>query len=494
MRLFTAAQMRAADAAAADAGMPTQLLMEAAGRAVAEAVRERYPAAGNVLALCGKGNNGGDGYVAARFLAAAGVRVTVLELSAEPSTNDAATARRALTAHGLAPAPLDAAQLAEALTRADLVVDALLGSGLDRALHGALVEVVERVSRSGLPVVAVDVPTGVSADASSPPGPHLPADLTVQLAGAKRASAFYPARAAFGASLVADIGIPAEVLEAASPVVLLDTKAVAAWAPRRAPDAHKYSAGTVLVVAGSERYLGAAELACRAAYRGGAGLVTLAAAARAPAGWPEVVFQPLSWQAQSPLAALDDLDAKRAQTLVVGPGLDPKALAWLPALLERSPVPTVLDAGALEPDRDVEAAARAHGRCAITPHVGEAGRLLGATSAEVLADPVAAARELAERFQAVCALKLAGAAIAAPDGRTAVSTRGHPGMAVGGTGDVLSGLLGALLFDGDAFERVCLGVFLHGRAGELAARANGLGLVADDVVAALPEAAAELSC
>ncbi len=494
MRLYTAGQMRAADAAAANAGMPAQLLMEAAGRAVADALLSAFPARRRALVLCGRGNNGGDGYVAARFLAAHGASVTVLELSAEPSGEDAATARRALLAHGLSPAPLEPETLSEALVHAEVVVDALLGSGLDRALHGALAELVERVKASGLPVVAVDVPTGISADATVPPGPFLPATVTVQLAGAKLASAFQPARAAFGESRVADIGIPARILEDASPVRLLDGATVAAWLPRRAPDAHKYSAGTVLVVGGSARYLGAAELACRAAYRGGAGLVTLAAEDRAPGGWPEVVFQPLSWQAEAPLAALDDLDPKRAQALVVGPGLDPRALAWLPELLERASGPALLDAGALEPDPAVERAVRARGDCVITPHVGEAARLLAVTSSEVLGDPLESALTLARRFGAVCVLKLAGAAIAAPDGRLAVSTRGHPGMAVGGTGDVLAGLLGALLPAGDAFERACLATWLHGRAGELAAGSLGLALVANDVVAALPDARHELPC
>ncbi|HKI58822.1 MAG TPA: NAD(P)H-hydrate dehydratase [Trueperaceae bacterium] len=494
MRLYTAAQMRAADAAAADAGMPAQLLMEAAGRAVAEALRGRFPEGERALVLCGKGNNGGDGYVAARFLAAAGVDVRVLEMSDEPSSGDAAVARRALGAHGLAPAPLEEAPLEAALERCDVVVDALLGSGLDRPLHGMLVRVVEKVTESGLPVVAVDVPTGVSADRTRPPGPHVRAALTVQLAGAKVASAFYPARAAFGATVIADIGIPRELLEAASGVLLLDRTAVGAWMPERPPDAHKYTAGTVLVVAGSERYLGAAELACRAAYRGGAGLVTLAAAARAPGGWPEVVFQPLSWEEDDPLAALDELEPKRAQSLVVGPGLDARALPWIPDLLRRFSGPAVLDAGALSPGAGLEEATRAHGSCVITPHVGEAAGLLRRSAEDVLADPLGSASELAGRFGAVCVLKLAGAVIAAPDGRLAVSTRGHPGMAVGGTGDVLAGLLGATLGGGDSFERAGLAAFLHGAAGELAAEGLGLGLVADDVVAALPDALAELPC
>jgi len=494
MRLFSAAQMRAADAAAAAAGMPTLLLMEAAGRAVADAVRERFPAAHTILVLCGKGNNGGDGYVAARFLQGSGCAVEVLEMAPDPAGEDAAAARRALLAHGGAPAPLDDHRLAAALERCDVVVDALLGSGLDRPLRGALKAWVERVTASELPVVAVDVPSGVSADAPTPPGTHVRAALTVQLAGAKRASAFYPARSAFGDVLVVDIGIPRQVLEQASRVTLLDAATVAPWLPVRPADAHKYSAGTVLVVAGSERYLGAAELACRAAYRGGAGLVTLAASARAPSGWPEVVFEPLRWTDASPLDVVGALDPKRAQVAVVGPGLDPAAVPWLPLLLPELAGAVVLDAGALEPGAELQEAVRAHGRAVLTPHVGEAARLLAHSTGDVLDDPLAAAAALAERYAAVAVLKGASTVVAAPDGRLAVSTRGHPGMATGGTGDVLAGLLGALLTGGDPFERACVGVFLHGRAGERAAAERGAGLVANDVVEALTEAAAELPC
>ncbi len=494
MRLYTAAQMRSADAAAEAAGMPTLLLMEAAGRAVASAAAEAFEGARTVLVLCGKGNNGGDGYVAARYLAAAGMAATVLELAPRPAGGDAASARGALLAHGTSPEPLTLAALRDALTHADLVVDALLGSGLDRPVEGELAALLTEVAASGLPVLAVDVPSGVASDSPVPPGVHLEADLTVQLAGAKLASAFFPARAAFGETVVADIGIPQAVLEQASPVRLLDAGTAAGWLPARAPDAHKMSAGTVLVVAGSPRYLGAAELACRGAYRGGAGLVTLAAAGRAPSGWPEVVLEPLDWDDPAPLAALADLEAKRVQAAVIGPGLDPRALPWLPELLRRLPGPTVLDAGALATDEAVLQAIRAHGRCVLTPHVGEAARLLGRTAEQVLAEPLASAAELAHALGAVCVLKLAGAVVAAPDGRLAVSTRGHPGMAVGGAGDVLAGLLGALLAGGDPFERACAATYLHGRAGELAGERRGVGLIADDVANALPAAALELAC
>ncbi len=493
VKLFTAQQMRDADARAVEAGMPTLLLMEAAGRAVADALAEAFPAARAALVLCGKGNNGGDGYVAARFLRGRGLPVVVLELAPEPHGDDARSARAALRAHGVMPAPLEPQRLASELQRCDVVVDALLGSGLDRPLEGALAEHVRRVNDSGVRVVAVDVPTGVASDAPVPPGPYLQAALTVQLAGPKLAAAFEPARGAFGGWRVADIGIPADVLDASSDVTLLDAATVAPHRPRRSASAHKYSVGTTLVVAGSARYLGAAELASRAAYRAGAGLVTLAAERRAPAGWPEVVLQPLDWGAAAPLGALDELDTKRAGALVVGPGLDERAVPYLPELLARFDVPVVLDAGALTTSPELREAARRHGRCVLTPHAGEAARLLGTSSGDVSARPLASAREIARRYGAVCVLKGATTTIAERDGRVAVSAHGHPGMAVGGTGDVLAGVLGAVLPGGEGFERACFGVVVHGLAGERAGARYGDGLVADDVVAELPSAFASVT-
>lgn len=484
MRLFSAQQIREVDEAAAQVGIPTLLLMENAGRAVAEAARQHWPGARRALLLCGKGNNGGDGYVAARFLQAAGVSVTVLELAAaqaELGSDEARAARAAWLAHGET-RELNSYTLGHALAEAELVVDALFGSGLSRPLEGMLARSVERVSGSGVPILSVDVPSGLASDTAAPLGPHLRATRTLQLAGAKLASALYPAAEAFGAWDVADIGIPENLLDAASDILLLDGATVRPWLPRRKRDAHKYEAGTVLVVAGSSRYLGAAELACRGAYRAGAGLVTLAAEARLPGSWPEIIFEHLEWR-RKPLETLRGIDAKRAQARVLGPGLDEAALPHLPKLIRRSKAPTVLDAGALEPGEDWAKAVKRQGRCVLTPHAGEAARLLGSSAEAVNRDPLASAGSLAEALNATVVLKGASTVVAAPDGRLAVSVAGHPGMATGGTGDVLSGMLGAFLAQADdLFSRSCAAVYLHGKAGERAARTRGDGLVASDLV------------
>jgi hydroxyethylthiazole kinase-like uncharacterized protein yjeF len=485
MNLFRAAEMRRADQAAAEAGVPLVVLMENAGRAVAEAAQRYYPNAKRVAVVCGKGNNGGDGYVAARHLLESGGKVRVYEQAQsddEMGSPEARAARAAYRAHEGETRPLEQV-LEDDLAHFDLIIDALLGSGLTRPLTGTMVSCVTRVNDSHVPVLSIDVPTGVDADAARAPGTHVRAHATVQLAGAKYASALHPACEAFGRWEVAAIGIPARILAEHASAQLLDETTVRAWMPARARDAHKYQVGTVLVIAGSTRYLGAAELACRGALRAGAGLVTLAAEARLAGGWPEAVFSPLSWD-EEPLEQLAAIDPKRRQARVIGPGLDERALRWLPRLISQSEAPTVLDAEALAGDDAWLEAVRSHGRCVLTPHWGEAKRLL--PPGWEGDDPVAAARTIAERCGAVTVLKGATTVIAAPDGRLALSTKGHPGMATGGTGDVLAGVLGAFAGSSDLFTRSCAAVYLHGAAGERAGARYGPGLLPSDIIEALP--------
>ncbi len=488
MKLFTAAQMRAADASAAAAGVPLLLLMEAAGRTVAEAALRSLDA--DVLVLCGKGNNGGDGYVAARQLLGQR-RTRVLELSAAPGSSDAATMRGALLAHGLEPRPLNRKTLLGALQTRPLVIDALFGSGLSRALAGELAEIVEMLNEAGGNVLSIDLPSGLSADTGEILGPHVRATRTVQLAGAKVSSLFYPAKAAFGESEVVDIGIPEGILNESN-VTVLTPDAVRPHLPTRKQDTHKYEVGTVLVVAGSAKYLGAAELACRAALRGGAGLVTLAAEGRFTDTWPELIHEGLEWR-KRPLETLSGVSDNRAQVRIIGPGLGDEAEPFLPELIAQRDVPTILDAGALAGGDAWFGAVRAHGRCVLTPHTGEASKLLDMPSTELRKDPIRWAKTLAERANAVTVLKGATTVIAAPDGRIAVNGGGHPGMATGGTGDVLAGFLGAWCGDADRlFERAGAGVWVHARAGALAAVTYGDGLIASDLIDELPRAWLEL--
>lgn len=493
MKVFSAEQIHALDRAAEAAGTSASELMRRAEAAVAEVIASRYPSARRVLVMCGPGNNGGDGYGVAANLLAAGVEAAAMEVSSTPGSPAAAGEReRYLTAGGDV-SPLTPARLAAKLTgdaSPDLVVDALFGVGLKRPLAGALAEVVELLEREGATVVSVDVPSGLDADRAAPVGPHVRAEMTVQLAGPKLASLCHPARQAYGEVVTVGIGIDEALLEAGSSTLLLDADEVDAWISAREPDVHKYSAGTVCVIAGSSRYLGAAELACRGAWRAGAGLVTLVAPERFPGGWPETVLvQPRDATWPPP-----DLTSRQASATVFGPGLDRAGAAWLPAVLAWAPGSVVVDASGLDPEVLPlgEALASGAGARVITPHAGEAARLLETAANEVAADPLGAALELARRHRAVCVLKGPTTVIAAPSGRAALSTYGHPGMAAGGTGDVLAGLLGALLSDPrgstDAFEVVAAGVVAHGLAGELAAARLGRSLTASDVAESLPQA------
>ena len=480
--IFTSEEMHAVDKAAIDAGLPSLILMESAGRKVAEAVFKYWPDK-KVLVLCGKGNNGGDGFVVARHLHLAGKRVRVLELSPDLS-GDPEVMRKAYLAVGGETSTLNLETLNNALTSSPLVVDALFGSGLSRALEGELAEIVEELNRSAAPILSVDVPSGVDANSVTFIGPHVQATRTAQLAGPKIASAFYPTKAAFGEAEVADIGIPQEMLAAHSTLTLLTPNHVRAHLPMRSQDTQKYEVGTVLVIAGSEQYLGAAEMACRAALRAGAGLVTVAGEARFTNTWPEIIFQPLHWD-NNPLKTLAELPPKRAQVRVIGPGLDSRAAPYLPELIAQSDVPTVLDASALTGGEAWFAAVREHGHCVLTPHTGEASKLLDLSSDEIKRDPIKAARTLADKSNAVALLKGAATVIALPDGRATVTNRAHPGMATGGSGDVLSGLLGAWCAGTETleerYERVCAAAFIHGLAGEQAAERWGNGLTATDL-------------
>ncbi len=487
MQLFTAAHMRQADAHAIEAGLSLETLMDNAGQAVAKAAQKQFPEARIFVVLCGKGNNGGDGYVAARYLHQAKKEVVVLEQITALETLSTEEARKAREGYAQLQDcyELSLENLEKALPECDVIIDALLGSGLSRALHEPLSSMVKLVNKSQKPILSIDVPSGIFSDSPIASGAYIQATHTVQLAGAKIASTFYPAKKAFGTWEVADIGIPQSILSPLSEVQILQDATIKPHLPARNPDAHKYEVGTVLVIAGSSRYLGAAELACRAAYRAGAGLVTLAAETRFSNSWPEIIFEAIDWS-KNPLEAIAAIAEKRAQVRVIGPGLDEKAIFYLPALIAQSKVPTVLDASALMQDNSWAQAVREHRCCVLTPHYGEAAKLLGVSSLDIQANPLEAATTLAKDLQAIVVLK--GSSTIITNGKKiAVSIRGHSGMATGGTGDVLAGCLGAFLHSDFLIERVQTAVYLHGLAGEHAAGHYHYGLVANDVLEGFPK-------
>jgi NAD(P)H-hydrate epimerase len=510
--VLTAEEMRRADRRAIDEiGLPGPVLMENAGAAVARVVLERFAAARRVVVLCGRGNNGGDGFVVARRL---GTRATVLLLgSREGVSGEALVHLRAAERSGTAIVDVpDAAACAAALERlgdADLVVDAVLGTGLRQAPSGlAAAAIVWTSARlgAGVPVVAVDLPSGVPSDGGAFDWPAAAATVTVTFAALKRGHVLPPAAAHCGEVVVADIGIPPACLAESSPsLFLLEDRDAAAAFPRRPRGAHKGDFGHLLIVAGSVGKTGAAVLAAAGALRCGAGLVTVAtpepclplvAAGRAEAmtaPLPATVEGGLAESALEPLLGL----CRERDAVALGPGLGahPQTRALVRAFVRACPVPLLVDADGLNAfaaSGDAPAAVallRREAPTVLTPHPGEMARLAGRSGRDVQAARPETALGLARETGAVVVLKGERTIVADPVGHAAVCPAGNPGMATGGTGDVLSGAIGALLARHGALLAATAGVLVHARAGDLAAAARGEdGTTAGDLAEALPSA------
>ncbi len=443
--LYTAAEMRAAEERYPGYPGSAGELMERAGAAVADEVLRAYPEARRIAAVCGGGANGGDGRIAARILREAGRDVVETD---DPSN-------------------------------VDLVLDALFGTGFHGAPRPEAAAVIERVNACGAPVVAVDLPSGVDASTGETAGVAVDADLTVTFHGRKVGLVVAPGRFHAGHVVVADIG-----LEAASTAILRATPALLDRVPRRGARDTKFSSGSLLVVGGAPGTTSAAVLTATAAMRADAGYVTLAVPAEALPVAEALALEPVKrgfeWA-----NAVDSLesDVARSSALAVGPGLgrSDEARDLVRALLETSSLPVVVDADGLfglEPiERDAPTI--------LTPHAGELARLLDVEPAWVGAHRLEAAARAAERFGAVVLLKGADTIVRAPDGRTVVCDTGPPSLATAGTGDVLTGIVGAFLAKGlDAVDAAAAAAVAHG----LAARAvpHQAGLVASDVAAALP--------
>lgn len=469
LAVLTPAEMARADAAAIAAGVPGDRLMESAGRAIARAAMRRFRPC-RTLVLAGPGNNGGDGYVAARLLEQAGWPVAVAALAPPAPGGDAAGAASRWRGPVLPFAP-------EAAARAGLVVDAVFGAGLARPVEGL---VAETLAASGGPVLAVDVPSGLDGATGQVRGFAPRAALTVTFFRLKPGHLLLPGRALCGKLLLADIGLPASVLETVRPACWEAAPGLW-WLPAPGLAAHKYSRGLVTVLAGAGM-TGAARLVAAGARRAGAGLVTLLAPDRASAdvlraGEPGLIVTE---------ATLESLLADpRRGTWVVGPGLPPApaTLAAFDAILAAGRQ-VVADAGLLAAAAGMPG--RLGGAAVLTPHEGEFARLFGPPGGNRLA----AAREAAVRSGAVVLLKGADTVIAAPDGRAAINRHAPTWLATGGTGDVLAGIVAALLAGGmPAFEACAAAAWLHGEA----ALRCGPGLVAEDLPGALPGALADAS-
>lgn len=472
-----------------DLGLPGLLLMENAGRAVTAEFRRRWPQARTVAILCGPGNNGGDGFVVARTLLAHGLTPR-LYLVGEPERlkGDALAHYQVLSKLGCPALPFEDG------LEGEVVVDALFGTGLGRPLQGDYARAVE--ATRGRAVLAVDIPSGINSETGQVMGEAVRAEVTVTMGLPKRGLLLEPGASHTGELVVAEIGFPPELLRSAGNGALLDEAQIRDWLPVRTATSHKGSCGHALVLAGSERYPGAAFLATEGALRVGSGLVTLATAPAVRAMLHQRLAVPLSIPLRGShlrAADRDDLQAlaPRMQSFLIGCGLDPdEEEAQILRQLASEWAPLVVDASALR----VVAGQNPLGKGRIlTPHPGEMSALLGRPVAALEADRIEAALECARRYD--CCVVFKGAPTIISDGRSFwVNPTGTSVLSQGGTGDVLAGMIAGLLAQGlDCPRAACCGAYLHGLAGQLAGEQRGpRGIFADEIAGFVPAALARI--
>ncbi|WP_242106879.1 NAD(P)H-hydrate dehydratase [Luteimonas aquatica] len=478
MPLYDASALRRIEARAEAFG-GEEALMQRAGLAAWHEALAHWPRARRLVVVCGPGNNGGDGWVVARHAREAGRQVRVLQWPAQAPRG--ALARRMRQDYLDGGGDADATQ--DALANADLIVDALFGIGFSRAPDADTAALIEAINASSAPVLALDAPSGVDADSGCVPGAAVRAERTVQFIAAHPGLATGAALEYVGARSTASLEVPASMLDALPPAArLLAPSALRGYLPRRGRNSHKGESGRVLCVGGDHGKGGAIVLCAEAALRAGAGLVEVATRAEHVAALlarrPEAMAHGID-QAEDLQALLDAADA-----IAAGPGLGRDA--WGESLLDAvlaAEKPLVLDADAL--NALASAPRSLPGDAILTPHPGEAARLLGISTREIQADRHAAARHLCERHGCIVVLKGAGTLVACANETTCVIAAGNPGMAVGGMGDVLTGVIAALRAQGlAAFDAACCGALLHGAAGDAAAREGGeRGLLPSDLFA-----------
>lgn len=493
MKLFLADEMHKLDAKAIkEIGMPELVLMENAGRGITEAVEEYLEEieGRHIVILAGKGNNGGDGLVAARLLAKAGAEVTVvLAEAAEKLSASTFTEYQILQQCLVEILFWDETlktqdYILEACLEANVVIDALLGTGFKGKLHGNYEEIITALPEE-IPVIAVDIPSGVEADTGRV-DKALPAVLTVTMIAPKLGLYLYPGAAYSGDVWVADLGSPGILVEAAAcKHFLLTSELIQQLLPQRAPTAHKGTNGRIALLAGSRGYVGAAELVSKAAVRAGSGLVHLYTS-------PETV-DILSMKLTEIMVEAMDMSATTEgfDALGIGPGLG-KNVALQEALrkyLLGTTTPLVIDADGLNAFVGYEEELTKVQQKILTPHPAELARLLAVTTQEILQDPIGYAKLAAAKFQGIVLLKTVPAMVALPSGTVYLNTSGNEGMATGGCGDVLTGIITALLGQHlDLAEAALCGMYIHGRAGDLAAQRGKIGMKAGDLIDWLPQA------
>jgi len=514
MLVVTTAQMRALDRLTIEKfGTPSLTLMERAGEGIAAAILERFGRAAKkgVLIVAGKGNNGGDGFVVARLLKKKRIpcEVALLARRDDLSTDAAHNLRAWVKLKGKV-TEIDAKKLdllSRRFAKIGLLVDAILGTGTKNAVGGLFADAISLMNASGLPIVAVDIPSGMDSDTGHPLGVAIQAEMTVSLGYPKLGEVIHPGLAQVGELVVADIGIDSRALaEVAPQVELLDGETIGWLVPRRYANSHKGTYGHLLVVAGARGKTGAAILSCRAAMRSGAGLVTLAAPRALnsifASSLVEVMTEPVGDESSEQLEMLTDADwrrlIERKSVLLFGPGIGvseatQSSMRWL---LKNLGMPWVIDADGLNNlALELNRLRQAKTPPILTPHPGEMARLIGKSTAEVNADRIEVARSFAVAHRCHLVLKGACTVIATVDGKVFINPTGNPGMASGGMGDVLAGIIAALLGQGlSAEDAMKLGVYAHGYIGDRVADAKGpIGLIASDIIDGLPNALAELA-
>lgn len=504
MYILTTREMKDAEQFADEHGISYLTLMENAGNAISSRLERAYltdengaPVNRRVVVLCGGGNNGGDGFVIAARLAKRGCKVTAVLCGGQPATPESGEMFRRMKAQGVLLLSIAdrRMEISGALAEAELVIDAVFGTGFHGTLSLALQDLFAEVSGTAAVKLAVDIPSGVGENGVAPGA--FAADLTYVTGALKKAHILSAAKPYCGRLQVVPIGIPDEAFVGVPPRVLIDRETALSLLPRRAADSHKGTHGTLLTVAGSRCYPGASLLAALAALRSGVGLCRVATIERnipALCGQiPEAVWLPLAENSEGGIAAESWHTLKTAvrdsAAVLFGCGMTPgEDTGRLLDRLLQTELPLVIDADGINVLAEhIDSIGSAAPRV-LTPHIGEMSRLSGKPASELKADPMGCAAAFAKRYGVTLVLKDAVTVVAAPDGRVFAHLGGNAGMAKGGSGDALAGIIASLLAQGmEATDAAVCGVYLHGAAGDAAAAENGLaGMLPTDLIAALP--------
>ncbi len=518
MILVTAEQMQKMDAKTInDFGIPGLVLMENAGRGALEVLVDTFdPIEDFAIAIvAGRGNNGGDGFVIGRYLMEMGVSVSFFLLSTRDRVTGDALVNMKLAEKLLAEHPdsefievPDAKafeQCEEMLLDHDLFVDAIFGTGLNSDVRGFFKDVIMALNLSGAPIFSVDIPSGINSDTGKVCGTAIEADATATFAFAKAGHVLYPGNFHTGDLEIIDIGIPGHIAKGENPnLILPEAEDIGRFLPPRDFDSHKGTYGHLMVVAGSPGKTGAAALCANAAMRSGAGLVTLGVPEGLTRILEPMVIEPMTMGLEQTTFGtlssktldiiLRQLNDKQALALGPGLGTDPETRDLIRNLVSKSEVPMVIDADGLNCLADDPAIlTSAKAPIILTPHPGEMARLAGKTNAEVQADRLGIAREFSEKYKVILVLKGAQTLACCPDGTCFICPTGNPGMASGGMGDVLTGMIAAFLAQGLSAEAAAItGTFIHGLCGDILAEETPVGFLASDMVEAIPMALEEL--